>query len=90
MAYQPKDGDGTLFVNDKKGNQKAPDRTGYILAHRDIRKGEKLNLAGWIQQGSQGRDPFLSLRMSDPQQQRSYTPPPDPEDRPALDDEIPF
>lgn len=62
MSYEPKPGDGILFVNEKK-TEKSPDRTGYVIAHRDIKAGEKLNLAGWVKSGRSGQ--FLSLRMSD-------------------------
>ena len=62
MSYEPKPGDGSLFQNEKR-TEKSPDRTGYVVAHRDIKAGEKLNLAGWIKEGSKGK--FLSIRMSD-------------------------
>lgn len=62
MSYEPKLGDGALFQNEKKSD-KSPDRTGYVIAHRNIEAGEKLNLAGWIK-GS-GDKKFLSIRMSD-------------------------
>lgn len=90
MAYEPKDGHGTLYVNDKQGNDTRPDRSGYIVAHRDIRQGEKLNLAGWLKGGDGGRDKFLSLRMSD---MRGPADPvvDDPQNEaPPRDDKIPF
>lgn len=70
MPYQPKDGEGALFINDKKeadnpAHERYPDRKGHITAHRDIKKGEKLELAGWIKR-PEGKNPLLSLKMSDP------------------------
>lgn len=88
MNYTAKPGDGTLFVNNYKDADNKPDRTGYVIAHRDIKAGEKVALAGWIKGGSEGRDPFLSLRMSDVRG-REESPEPAPE--PAPDDStIPF
>ena len=47
MAYEPKDGDGTLSVNKYKTLDKHPDITGSITAHRDLKAGEKVSLGGW-------------------------------------------
>jgi uncharacterized protein (DUF736 family) len=87
MAYEPKPGDCSLFKNDKKGNEKAPDFKGYVMAHRDIKAGEKLELAMWSRQGTQGGY-FYSGKISDPR--------PKKEEAPAqsgggdVDDPIPF
>lgn len=55
-----------LFVNDKKGNEKRPDRTGTVNI-----EGVEYNLSGWIKQGAKG--PFLSgtvqLKESQPKQE---------------------
>lgn len=64
MSYEPKPGDGALFTNTHKSKDTHPDRTGYVIAHRDIKAGEKLNLAGRIKEGG-GGGKFLSLRLSD-------------------------
>ena len=90
MAYEPKPGDGVLFQNEKKSD-KAPDRTGYVLAHRDIKAGEKLNLAGWIKEGAKGK--FLSIRMSDVRARADEEPAPRPNSKGAEtsdDRDIPF
>ena len=65
MAYQEKPGDGTLYVNKEVKTDKSPTHSGYITAHRDIKAGEKVRLAGWRKGGQNGKDPFLSLKMSD-------------------------
>ena len=65
MAYTPKPGDGTLFVNKDAKGERAPAMSGYITAHRDIKAGEKLRLVAWSKGGDGGRDKFLSLRMED-------------------------
>ena len=59
MAYEQKDGQGILFVNDKKGNEKAPDRKGTLTVG-----GVTYNVAGWIKEGKKG--PFLSLKAELP------------------------
>jgi len=47
MAYEPKLGEVCIFENDKLGHDRAPDHRGYIVAHRDIKAGEKLSIALW-------------------------------------------
>ena len=86
MAYEPKPGDGSLFKNDYKDSDKKPDATGYIIAHRDIREGEKLNLAAWTKDGGRGR--FQSLRLSDVRTRQE--PVADYGSNEPIDDEIPF
>ena len=91
MTYEPRLGDGTLFPNERL-SEKSPNHTGYIVAHRDILKGEKLSLAGWTKHGSRGD--FISLRLSDPRTKEG-TRPEKPDPQPAkkqnpLNDEIPF
>jgi len=63
MAYEPRLGDGALFRNDRRETDKHPNATGYVIAHRDIKEGEKLNLAAWTKDGGKGK--FQSIRMSD-------------------------
>jgi hypothetical protein len=74
MAYQEKPGDGVLFQNTKGTSDKSPSNTGYITAHRDIKAGEKLRLAGWRKGGQNGKEPFLSLKMSDDRRPGDETP----------------
>jgi len=43
--YEQREGQGTLFVNDKKGNDKAPDYSGTVLIN-----GKEMRIAGWKKQ----------------------------------------
>ena len=100
MAYEPKDGDGTLSVNKYKTLDKHPDITGSITAHRDLKAGEKVSLGGWDIIGPYGS--FFSIQMTDfvetkknesagYQNKRSYEDLEKPETIPEeLDDKIPF
>ena len=54
MAYEPKDGSGSLFKNDKGGNDKRPDYRGDIMLD-----GKVYELAAWIKEGNKGK--FMSL-----------------------------
>ena len=65
MSYDHKPGDGTLYKNTKATSDKAPSMSGFVIAHRDIKKGEKVRLAAWTKGGQDGKDKFLSLKMSD-------------------------
>jgi hypothetical protein len=61
MAYEQKPNTGTLFINDKKGNEKAPDRKGTVNIG-----GVTYQVAGWIKEGKKG--PFLSLSFQLPKE----------------------
>jgi len=58
MGFEHKEGSATLFVNDKKGNDKAPDWRGDGLFN-----GKKVKLAGWKKQGNKGG--FISLTIQE-------------------------
>jgi hypothetical protein len=47
MRFEAKPGDVCLFENEKAGHESAPDHRGYIVAHRDIKAGEKIQIALW-------------------------------------------
>jgi hypothetical protein len=70
MAYEPRPGDGTLFKADKK-SEKAPDFTGNLILHRDVKAGETIRLAAWSKEGPKGW--FYSLKASDPMAKREAT-----------------
>jgi len=47
MRFEPKPGDVCVFENEKAGHHSAPDYQGYIIAHRDIKAGERIQIALW-------------------------------------------
>ena len=59
MAYEQKEMGGSLFRNDKKGNDKWPDYRGKALIN-----GQLLDVAGWVRESKVGK--FLSLAFSIP------------------------
>lgn len=63
MAYERKDGDGTLFKNDRKEKDTHPDYTGSILIN-----GVDHWLSAWLKQGKNGK--FMSLSAK-PKQERA-------------------
>jgi uncharacterized protein (DUF736 family) len=56
MAFELKDGQGTLFKNDKKGNEKAPDYRGEAMIDGVMHK-----VAGWLKDGKNGK--WMSLKL---------------------------
>ena len=58
MAYEQKEGQGSAFKNDKKGNEKAPDYTGTALIH-----GKLVKIAMWLKEGN-GKE-FYSIKIKD-------------------------
>lgn len=90
MAYEPRPGDGALFRNENRSTDKHPNATGFVIAHRDIKAGERLRLAAWTKDGGKGK--FQSIKMSDdrPRQERDPEPEPQEPAKPDLDDSLPF
>lgn len=59
MTFELRDGQGTLFKNDKKGNEKAPDYRGEAKI-----SGEIWRVAGWLKDGKKGK--WMSLQLEPP------------------------
>jgi hypothetical protein len=78
MAFELKDGQGTMFVNDKKGNDKAPDRRGELNIG-----GVMYEIAGWVKQGQRG--PWISISCK-PKEERAAP----PARTVAPDEDVPF
>jgi hypothetical protein len=97
MAYELRDGQGTLFKNDRKSTEKHPDYTGSIKTP----DGQEHWFSAWIKTGSQGGK-FLSVQIGNPKDGQRKPPagvqPPmgnAPQGRrssmkDSMDDEIPF
>lgn len=70
MAYEQKPNSGTLFLNDQKTSDRAPDMSGRLLIGKDlipaIERGETLRIAAWEKQTSNGGS-LLSIAVSEPQ-----------------------
>ena len=85
MAYELKEGQGTLFVNSRKETEKHPDRTGAVLID-----GKKRRIAGWIRTSKKGQQ-YMSLQVSDFQEQSGDgSSQGDGQGGADFDDEIPF
>lgn len=57
MGYETKEGEGSLFKNDKRKSDKSPTMTGKIRI-----EGITYRLVAWTKGGTNGRDKFLSLK----------------------------
>ncbi len=68
-------------------NPKAPAARGTIIAHRDIREGEEIEIALWRNQSDNPRAPLMKGKISDRREQPATTPSPAAAD---FDDDIPF
>ena len=60
MAYEQREGSATLFRNDKKSSDKAPDWRGEGMLN-----GELIEIAAWEKSGSRGT--FFSLNLKNKQ-----------------------
>ena len=70
MAYEHKPGTFSLFKNDKKGNEKAPDYRG---DGKDF-DGNAVEVAAWLKDGSKGK--FMSCTFKPKGQQTGTKPAP--------------
>lgn len=55
----------SMWKNDRQGDTQ-PYVTGKICVHRDIKEGETIDLALWINRDHQGNQPHFRGKVSDP------------------------
>ena len=82
MAYQMKDGTGTLFKVQDKKNERGPDYTGDCMIG-----GEVFRMAAWIRESESGRK-YMSFKF-EPKEEQAAKPAPK-KSRPDEDDDVPF
>ena len=63
--YVIKENSGTLFKNNKKDNDNAPDYTGKVNVH-----GHTLKIAAWVNTSKKGNK-YLSLKFSEPKHKKN-------------------
>ena len=83
MAYEQREGSATLFRNDKKSSDKAPDWRGEGMLN-----GELIEIAAWEKSGSRGAFFSLNLKNKQAYQPKQEEKKSDPFD--DNDDLIPF
>lgn len=79
MAFELKEGQGSLFKNEKKEKESQPDYTGKVMIG-----GVEKRLAGWKKQTKNGGT-FLSLQVSEFQAKQEA-----PASTPATEEDMPF
>lgn len=82
MAFELREGQGSLFKNDHKTSDRHPDYKGSVKCH----DGVEYDLAAWIKEKRDGGK-FMSVQIS---HKRVKEPGEDREEKPELNDEIPF
>lgn len=85
MAYQLKDGQGSLFKNDRKEKENQPDYRGELMIN-----GELLEVAAWIKTGQKGKFMSLSAKPKEERRQRQDDNPYGRQPDDIDDGEIPF
>jgi hypothetical protein len=81
-GYVQKDGQGSLFKNNRKEAESHPDYNGSITIN-----GVEHWLSAWINEGKNGK--FMKLSVGKPKEQRA-TPPKRDDDPVPFSDDIPF
>jgi uncharacterized protein (DUF736 family) len=85
MAYEMRDGSGTLFKVQEKKNEKGPDYTGDCMIG-----GEVYRMAAWIRESESGRK-FMSFKFEPKEQQQAKPAKPASKGRYADEDsDVPF
>lgn len=82
MAYQMKDGSGTLFKVLEKKNEKGPDYTGDCMI-----EGTVFRMAAWIRESESGRK-YMSFKF-EPKDEQAAKPAPK-KSRHDEDSDVPF
>lgn len=62
--FEMRNGQGSIFKNDKKGNEKAPDYSGKAMIHD-----KEVKIALWVKEGAKGK--FFSVKIEDANTQQS-------------------
>ena len=85
MEYDNR-GKVSLWKNDREG-ERQPVVKGKLVAHRDIKEGETIDIALWKQADVTGRQPIMTGKISD-----VYVPPQDfgSKKEEDFDDDLPF
>jgi len=65
MAYEGKPGRGGVWPN-KSDNSQAPVFKGHFLAHRDIKAGERVDLALFQNTSANAQAPAYDVKVQDP------------------------
>ena len=83
MAYEQRDNNGSLFKNDKEGNQARPDYKGKAMVN-----GRLMYLSAWVKT-TQGGQKYMSIAFDAPKDEQPAQPEatqaPD-----AVEDDLPF
>lgn len=77
MAYELREGQGTLFKNDKREKDSQPNARGEALID-----GVLYEVAAWTKEGRKGKFQFLSFKRKDQRRE--------PDDRPDDGRDLPF
>lgn len=59
--FEHKENTGSVFTNDKKGNEKAPDLKGQVNVG-----GKLYDVAMWVKEGNKGK--YYSMKVDEPRQ----------------------
>ena len=85
MAYEKREGSGSLFKNDRKEQLNHPDYKGDILIN-----GQEYWLSAWIKEGKSGKFMSIAAKPKESRQEAPKKKAPLPGNFQDMDDSIPF
>ena len=53
MAFEQRIGEGGLFQNKERASEKSPTHSGYIIADRLYRPGDRIEFSGWRRESNE-------------------------------------
>lgn len=90
MAYILKNGQGSLFPNQKREKDTHPNMTGKLIVPDGVQPGDELRIAAWTKESERGKWLSLNAEKAQPREGQGNAEPQSPSNDDGLEGEIPF
>lgn len=90
MAYTLKNGQGSLFPNQKREKDTHPNMTGKLVVPDGVQPGDELRVAAWTKESERGKWLSLSAEKAQPREDQGGSSSDNSSQNDDFDSEIPF